>query len=192
MSTSIAYLAKDLAICGVRVAAAHRREIGYDASGPMTPHLLPYRPDRDVYRLLGLPASASDDEIQAACRRLARTFHPDRNRSSRATQEMQVVNVVRRVMTDPDERARYDWERRRFHEELVQPRFRSTAPSPVIRPTPEAPGGTTPFTRYVRATLSGLRAALGGLALRCRGCRTVVAGDDVYCAACGTPRLTGG
>ena len=31
--------------------------------------------------LLGVPASASADEITAACRRLARTFHPDHNGS---------------------------------------------------------------------------------------------------------------
>src|ERR687889_84009 len=79
--------------------------------GPMLSPLLPYTPDGDVYRLRGVPASASPDEITAACRRLARTFHPDRNSSERATQEMQVVNAVRRAMTDPDMRARYDRER---------------------------------------------------------------------------------
>ncbi|MEO6579378.1 MAG: hypothetical protein ABIO99_10845 [Candidatus Limnocylindria bacterium] len=42
----------------------------------MTPRLLPYTPERDVYRLLDVPSSASLDEISAACRRLARTFHP--------------------------------------------------------------------------------------------------------------------
>ena len=72
--------------------------------------LLPYTPDRDVYRLLGIPATASSDEISAACRRLARTFHPDRNRSQRATQEMQVVNAVRRTMTDPELRGRWESE----------------------------------------------------------------------------------
>ena len=48
-------------------------------AAPMELRLLPYTPERDVYRLLGLPANASADEITAACRRLARTFHPDRN-----------------------------------------------------------------------------------------------------------------
>jgi curved DNA-binding protein CbpA len=156
----------------------------------MTPRLLPYSPERDVYRLLGVPSSASAEEIQAACRRLARTFHPDRNGSSRATQEMQVVNDVRRVMTDPEWRARYDWERRRFHEELMRP---TPAQLHAWAPIDLSPRRPSPAGRYLRAGLLGLRAAIAGLTpTRCRTCRTVVGGDDTYCAACGTPRLTGG
>jgi curved DNA-binding protein CbpA len=156
----------------------------------MTAQLLPYTPERDAYRLLGVPPSASSEEIHAACRRLARTFHPDRNASTRANQEMQVVNAVRRVMTDPGERARYDRERRRFHEELMRPtpiQLQAWAPLDL------SPRRPSPAARYLRATLVGVRAALIGLApSRCRGCRAVRGGEDPYCAACGTPRLTGG
>jgi hypothetical protein len=161
------------------------------APGPMDLRLLPYTPERDVYRLLGVPASADADEIIAACRRLARTFHPDRNASARADAEMQVVNAVRRTMTDPELRARYDRERWRFHAELSRASLvaqRSWTPSYV---TPARP--PSPIRRYARATAAGLRAAVATLLPpRCRGCRTVVASDDAYCAACGTPRLTGG
>jgi curved DNA-binding protein CbpA len=151
--------------------------------------LLPYTPERDVYRLLGVPPSASSEEIHAACRRLARTFHPDRNASFRATQEMQVVNAVRRVMTDPGERARYDRERRRFHEELTRP---TPAELQAWPPLHLSSRRTPPAARYLRATLVGLRAAIAGLVPpRCRGCRAVLGGEDPYCAACGTPRLTG-
>ena len=151
--------------------------------------LLPYTPERDVYRLLELPPSASDEDITAACRRLARTFHPDHNRSVRATQEMQIVNAVRRAMTDPDTRARYDRERWRFHAELsraARPAARAWEPihvAPVARPSPLA--------RYARAAAFGIRAAWSALLPpRCPGCRTVVGAEDAYCAACGTPRLT--
>jgi curved DNA-binding protein CbpA len=158
----------------------------------MNLRLLPYRPERDVYRLLGVPATADADEITAACRRLARTFHPDRNSSDRATQEMQVVHVVRRTMTDPELRARYDRERWRYQAELsraVQPALEAWPP---VHPGPERPSSVS---RYARATLAGLRAAVGGLMPpRCPGCRAVIAHDrdDAFCAACGTPRLTGG
>ena len=157
---------------------------------PMDLRLLPYTPERDVYRLLGVSATADSDEIAAACRRLARTFHPDTNRSQRATQEMQVVNAVRRTMTDPQFRARYDRERWRFHAELSRaavPAARAWEPMHVVPPS------RSPIERYARAAMSGVRAAIGALLPpRCPGCRSVIASDDAYCAACGTPRLTGG
>ncbi len=150
--------------------------------------LLPYTPERDVYRLLELPPNASADDITAACRRLARTFHPDRNRSVRATEEMQVVNAVRRAMTDPQIRARYDRERWRFHAEVSRPaRPAARAWEPIYL----APRARSPMGRYARAALFGIRAAWRALLPpRCRGCRIVVGPDDAYCAACGTPRLT--
>lgn len=154
------------------------------------PRLLPYTPQRDVYRLLGVPSSASTDEITAACRRLARTFHPDRNRSGRATEEMQVVNAVRQVMTDPEWRAIYDRERHRFHAALTRPS------EPMIHAWPPMhfrKRRRPAAVRYLRATFIGLRAVAVELApSRCRGCRIVVDSGDVYCVACGTPLLSGG
>jgi curved DNA-binding protein CbpA len=156
----------------------------------MDSRLLPYSPERDVYRLLGIPSSASADEITAACRRLARTFHPDRNGSRRATEEMQVVNAVRTTLTDPALRARYDRERWRFHADIgraVAPARRAWEPIHLAPATPSA------WQRYARAAVVGLRSAMAAmLPPRCRGCRTVIGVDDAYCAACGTPRLTGG
>jgi hypothetical protein len=172
--------------------------------------LLPYTPERDAYRLLGVPPSASSDEILAACRRLARTFHPDRNASVRANQEMQVVNSVRRVMTDPGSRAAYDRERARFH--ATRARFaaafpaasvRPGRPSPSPAPVPEpavadAPDPATPVLpttvgRYLRAAGVGVRALLTALSpARCRTCRIVIDERDTFCAACGTPLLTTG
>lgn len=156
----------------------------------MTPSLLPYTPERDVYRLLGVAPTASTDEINAACRRLARTFHPDRNFSERATQEMQVVNAVRRALLDPDTRALYDRERSRFRAEVVRPRDSFLDGFQPLRVEPARP---SPVARYLRAAVIGARAAVAGLLPpRCRGCRAVIAGEDAYCAACGTPLLTGG
>lgn len=157
--------------------------------------LFPYSPERDAYVLLGLPSTASTDEVNAACRRLARTFHPDRNGSARATAEMAVVNAVRRVMIDPEARAAYDRERRAYHERRARaivhgdPLRRSAV---GVAPTPPPAGRG--IRRYVVGIVAGLVTAARALAPpRCRGCRTVlVSGDDAFCAACGTPLLTGG
>ena len=154
--------------------------------------LLPYTPERDAYRLLGVPASASTDEITAACRRLARTFHPDRNTSARATAEMQVVNTVRQVMSDPHTRALYDRERIRFHDFRTRPVRRPQPIPPTFAPRAlQRP--PSPVERYLRAAFSGARVtAVALLPARCQRCRIVIAGEDFYCAACGTPLLTGG
>ncbi len=160
----------------------------------MYPRLLPYSPERDVYRLLGVPPSASIDEIANACRRLARTFHPDRNQSMRATQEMQVVNAVREVMTDPARREVYDRERWRF----LAGQARSAAdargiPRPTVLGAPgvAADRRRSSWERYLLAVRAGVRTLLLELAPpRCRSCRIVVDREDAYCAACGTPRLT--
>ena len=157
----------------------------------MTPRLLPYSPERDVYRLLGVPSSASLDEISAACRRLARTFHPDLNESGRATEEMQVVNVVRQVMSDPEWRATYDRERYRFHAAMSQPS------EPMLHAWPpisiRRAGPRNPLTRYVLAAAAAVRVTLAGLTRpRCRRCRMVVPDGDAFCVACGTPLLPGG
>lgn len=157
----------------------------------MTLRLLPYTPERDAYRLLGVPASASIDEIGVACRRLARTFHPDRNQSPRATQEMQVVNAVRRVLSDPEWRATYDRERWRFHAQRLAPPVPSMPPTDFMPPPRLESGPPSPVARYARAFAIGVRAAIEAmLPARCVRCRTVIGRMDVYCAACGTPLLT--
>lgn len=154
----------------------------------MTLRLLPYTPERDAYRLLGVPPTASLDEIGMACRRLARTFHPDHNRSPRATQEMQVVNAVRRAMTDPSWRATYDRERKRFHAQRVRtsPPVVSLPPPPVSSPLRLEMRPLSPALRYARAVGVGLSAAARAmLPPRCMVCHGVVEPQDAYCAGCG-------
>ena len=145
--------------------------------------LLPYRPDRDVYRLLGVPPNAGRVEIVTACRRLARAFHPDRNESRRATEEMQVVNAVRSLLTDPASRAEYDHERISFLRASVRPAKTAASATAADRaaPSPRLLG-----TRAARAAMAGMLAALHALApLRCASCRAPVEPSYRFCGGCG-------
>jgi hypothetical protein len=158
--------------------------------------LLPYQPDRDVYRLLGLTPSAGRAEIVGACRRLAQAFHPDRNESQRATEEMQVVNAVRSLMTDPGSRAEYDRARLRFWSATAR-RIPVAVPRPLPRehkPTPHVPKPAPPppvalpLTRTARAAMAGMLATLRSLPpARCDFCAAWPEPDHRFCAECGAP-----
>jgi hypothetical protein len=61
-----------------------------------------------LYQQLQVDSAAELEVIDAAYRRLALRYHPDRDRSDEAVQRMQVLNEAKRVLSDPESRARYD------------------------------------------------------------------------------------
>lgn len=64
--------------------------------------------NRDYYDILGLGRNASDDEIKAAFRKLARQYHPDVNKEHDAEEKFKELNEAYGVLSDADKRARYD------------------------------------------------------------------------------------
>jgi hypothetical protein len=61
-----------------------------------------------LYQQLQVDSAAELEVIDAAYRRLALRYHPDRDKSDEAVQRMQVLNEAKRVLSDPLSRARYD------------------------------------------------------------------------------------
>jgi curved DNA-binding protein len=64
--------------------------------------------DRDFYQILGVPREASQDDIQRAYRRLARTNHPDVNKDPAAEERFKDISEAYDVLSDPQTRRRYD------------------------------------------------------------------------------------
>ncbi len=63
---------------------------------------------RDFYEVLGVPRSSSQDEIQRAYRKLARTYHPDVNSDPGAEDRFKEISEAYDVLSDPETRRRYD------------------------------------------------------------------------------------
>lgn len=64
---------------------------------------------KDYYQVLGVPRTATDKEIKAAYRKLARTHHPDANKGNKASEEkFKEISEAYEVLKDPDKRRRYD------------------------------------------------------------------------------------
>ena len=79
--------------------------------------------DKDYYSILGVPRTASKDEIKQAYRRLAMKFHPDMNKENAkaAGEKFKDISEAYEVLMDDEKRARYD----QFGVEGVQSTFRT-------------------------------------------------------------------
>lgn len=63
---------------------------------------------RDYYDVLGLQKSASKQDIKKAYRKLAKEYHPDRNKASDAEQKFKEVQEAYEVLSDDQKRSAYD------------------------------------------------------------------------------------
>ena len=63
---------------------------------------------RDYYEVLGVSRSATQEELKAAFRRLARQYHPDVNDSPDAEERFKEINEAFAVLSDEQRRGAYD------------------------------------------------------------------------------------
>ena len=111
---------------------------------------------KDYYTTLGVPRTASGDDIKKAFRKLARQYHPDVAKDKKAAEvKFKEINEAHEVLSDPEKRKRYDELGANWQAESAPRGRRHTAPG---APGQEWHFGGTGFSDFFEQFFGGGRA----------------------------------
>jgi molecular chaperone DnaJ len=120
---------------------------------------------KDYYEILGVARTATDKDLKAAYRKLARKHHPDVNPGNKAAEDkFKEVSEAFAVLSDPEKRAKYD----RGGHDAFEPGF-----DPFQ-------GSTVDFQDLGLGNLSDLFELFGGRSGRRGGARRAAQGESVH------------
>ena len=133
---------------------------------------------RDYYEVLGVPRTATAEEIKRAYRQLARKHHPDLQVASeraRASERFKEINEANEVLSDPDKRAKYDALGANWKGGMDFTPPPGTARGPSVSTEWEDFGDFSDFFGSIFGRPSGARAGGG----RAPGVRVPIPGNDI-------------
>lgn len=134
----------------------------------------------DYYKILGLPKSASQDDIKKAYRKLARQHHPDLNPDDKeAHKKFQQINEANEVLSDLEKRKKYDqygenWQHAEQFEQARQSRQQAGAENHGGSPF----GGSASYGDFSSDDFSDFFTSMFGGAGSGTGSRTKFRGQD--------------
>ena len=106
----------------------------------------------DAYKTLQVDPEAEDEVIQAAYRRLAQKYHPDRQPDDEGVERMVAINAAWELLRDPARRAAYDASRATASRPAAAAPF---DPSRSATPPPAAPRSTASGAPQARPSAGG-------------------------------------
>jgi len=112
---------------------------------------------KDYYKTLGVPRTATAEEIKKAYRKLARQHHPDVAKGAKNEERFKEVNEANEVLSDPEKRGRYDTLGPNWQQQFA------SGPGPGRggarwvhgQPGTDPFGGTTDFSDFFRTVFGG-------------------------------------
>ncbi|XP_068753593.1 dnaJ homolog subfamily C member 16-like [Montipora capricornis] len=85
--------------------------------------------DEDPYKILGVPRSASNDDIKKAYKKMARNWHPDKNDDPEAQEMFIKINEAHEILSDKEKKQHFD-----LYGTTTQPRNGQKQGSPFFDP----------------------------------------------------------